>query len=88
MLCAYSKGVELLTVKGETISLYGFDRKTKITSTGLKYSLNNTALPFGKKESTSNVALGDKIKLRIRNGKIFIIRDFELLVKHGLFQYT
>jgi thiamine pyrophosphokinase len=88
MLCAYSKDVELLTVKGETISLYGFDQKTKITSTGLKYSLNNTALPFGKKESTSNVALGNKIKLRIRNGKIFVVRDFELLVKHGLFQYT
>jgi len=88
ILCAYSKDVELLTVKGETISLYGFDQKTKITSTGLKYSLNNTALPFGKKESTSNVALGDKIKLRIRNGKIFVVRDFELLVKHDLFQYT
>jgi thiamine pyrophosphokinase len=88
MLCAYSKDVELLTVKGETISLYGFDQKTKITSTGLKYSLKNIALPFGKKESTSNVALGNKIKLRILNGKIFVVRDFELLVKHDLFQYT
>jgi thiamine pyrophosphokinase len=88
ILCAYSKDVELLTVKGETISLYGFDQKTKITSAGLKYSLNDTALPFGKKESTSNVALGDKLNLRIRNGKIFVVRDFELLVKHGLFQYT
>jgi len=88
ILCAYSNNVLLNTVKGETISLYGFDQRTKITSTGLKYSLNNTALPFGLKESTSNLALGDKIKLQIRNGKIFVIRDFELLVKHGLFLNT
>jgi len=88
ILCAYSKYIELPTYFGEIISLYGFDQKTKITSTGLKYSLKNIALPFGLKESTSNVALGDNIKLQIRNGKIFIIRDFELLVRHGLFQYT
>jgi len=88
LLCAYSKNIELLAVKGETISIYGFDQRTKIVSTGLKYSLKNIALPFGQKESTSNIALGDKIKLQIRNGKIFVIRDFELLVKHDLFQYT
>ena len=88
LLCAYSKNIELLSVKGETISIYGFDQRTKIVSTGLKYSLKNIALPFGQKESTSNIALGDKIKLQIRNGKIFVIRDFELLVKHDLFQYT
>jgi len=88
MLCAYSKNVELLAVKGETISIYGFDQKTKIVSTGLKYPLNDIALPFGQKESTSNVALSDKIKLQIRNGKIFVVRDFELLVKNGLFQHT
>jgi thiamine pyrophosphokinase len=88
ILCAYSKTVLLNSVKGETISLYGFDKRTKITSTGLKYPLNNIALPFGQKESTSNLALGDKIKLQIRNGKIFVVRDFELLVKHGLFLNT
>jgi thiamine pyrophosphokinase len=88
LLCAYSKNIELTTVKGEIISLYGFDERTKIISEGLKYPLNNIALPFGQKESTSNVALGDKIKLQIQNGKIFVIRDFEVLVKHGLFQLT
>ena len=70
------------------ISFLGFPEANGITTTGLKYPLKNIALPFGQKESTSNVALGDKIKLQIRNGKIFVIRDFELLVKHGLFLNT
>ncbi len=54
--------VELKTFPGEIISLYGFDKKTKITSMGLKYPLKNTILPFGEKESTSNAALSEKVK--------------------------
>ncbi len=55
-LISVNKSIRLKTIIGETISLYAFDNKTKITSSGLKYKLNNTALPFGLKESTSNVA--------------------------------
>jgi len=37
------------SVKGEIISIYAFDANTKVTSTGLKYPLKNTALlPIGK----------------------------------------
>lgn len=70
---------------GETISLYAFDKKTKITSTGLKYKLNNLALPFGVKESTSNVSTKNKIQLNVKGGIVFIIRDFNFMKKYDLF---
>ncbi|AFN75821.1 thiamine pyrophosphokinase [Melioribacter roseus P3M-2] len=83
VLCAYEGDVEIKTSPGETVSIYGFDRKTKITSQGLKYPLKETSLPFGEKESTSNVALKDSINLTIKGGRIFLIRDFEAMRKNG-----
>jgi len=81
-LRAYNSEVELPTVKGETISLYGFDDKTKIQSKGLKYPLNNISLPFGKRESTSNVAINTKVSLKIKGGIVFVIRDFNIMKKN------
>lgn len=75
---------KLNTSPGETISIYGIDDKTKISSTGLKYKLRNTALPFGQKESTSNIALADQISLKVTNGIVFIIRDFHTMKNNGL----
>jgi thiamine pyrophosphokinase len=83
----YTGDVQLQTQKGEIISLYGFDKKTKITSKGLKYPLKNISLPFGEKESTSNVSTSNSIQLKIRNGIIFIIRDFNFIKKYDLFQF-
>jgi thiamine pyrophosphokinase len=73
------------TVPGETISLYGFNNKTKITSKGLKYQLNEIALPFGERESTSNIAKGAKIELKINGGVVFVIRDLNLVMTNDLF---
>jgi thiamine pyrophosphokinase len=84
ILTPYSGKVELQTVKDETVSLYGLNERTKITSEGLKYPLKKTTLPFGRRESTSNVATGETIELKIEGGIIFVIRDFNLLKKHGL----
>jgi len=84
-LKSYTGKLKMQTVPGETISLYGIDKKTKITSIGLKYSLDKTALPFGEKESTSNVATGGSVKLNIQRGKIFVMRDINLMMKHDLF---
>ncbi|MHB1685825.1 MAG: thiamine diphosphokinase [Ignavibacteriaceae bacterium] len=83
-LKAYSGKLELKTIPGEIISIYGFDSKTKIISDGLKYPLKNISLPFGKKESTSNVAVSKKINLNIKGGIIFVIRDFSVMKKYGL----
>ena len=84
VLFPYKGSVKLKTIPGETISIYGFDSKTKIISHGLKYKLNNIPLPFGEKESTSNVAVSDYIKLEIKGGIIFLIRDFNLIKKNNL----
>jgi len=79
VLIPYSGNVELKTLPGETISLYGFNKKTKISTNGLKFQLKDEALPFGVRESTSNVAVGNKIKLAIKGGIIFVIREFNIL---------
>ncbi len=80
-----NKTVCLKSKIGETISIYAFDTKTKISSTGLKYKLKNTALPFGVRESTSNTAIQNEIKITPVNGIVFIIRDFIFMKKHDLF---
>jgi len=84
LLIPYAGNVELHTIPGEIISLYGFDTKTRINSQGLFYSLKNISLPFGKKESTSNIAESNKVTLKIAGGIIFVIRDLNLLMKNNL----
>lgn len=73
------------SVPGELISLYGFNKKTKITTKGLKYPLNKTSLPFGERESTSNVSALYSVSIKVEGGKIFLIRDFNFMKKHDLF---
>ncbi len=84
VLLAYKGRHTITTVPGETISLYGFDRKTKFKSEGLKYPLDNIPLPFGERESTSNVADGDSVTINIKGGTGFVIRDFNLMRKYDL----
>ena len=86
LLTAYEGKVILNTEVGETISLYGIDSYTTIKSSGLKYPLRNNALPFGEKESTSNVAISEKVELDIKNGRIFVVRDFYQLKKNDYFR--
>ena len=71
------------SVKGELISIYGFEKKTTFTSTGLKYPLKNTSLSFGVKESTSNIAVKDKVVLKVSGGVGFVIRQFKMIKKNG-----
>jgi thiamine pyrophosphokinase len=85
LLAPYAGNVNIKTCSGETISLYGFDSKTKIKSEGLFYTLKNISLPFGVKESTSNIAMTTMVKLQISGGIIFTIRDIKTVMKHDLF---
>lgn len=85
LLVAFGGNIVFPTMLGETISIYGISTQTKITSSGLKYPLKNTALPFGKKESTSNAAIAKTVSLKIKNGLIFVIRDFNTVKNNGHF---
>jgi thiamine pyrophosphokinase len=84
-LSAYNRKVLIKSKINEIISLYAFNNKTFITSKGLQYPLRNSNLAFGKKESTSNVSISERIELKITGGKVFIIRDFNFMNKHDLF---
>ena len=84
ILTPYTGKIELKTYPDETISLYGFDKKTKIFSRDLKYPLKNISLPFGEKESTSNIALTNSTKINISGGIIFVIRDYHKVKKYDL----
>lgn len=77
-----------LTIKSkinETISLFAFNNRTRITSEGLKYKLTDARLPFGERESTSNVSISKQVSIKISSGIIFIIRDFNIVRKNDLF---
>ncbi len=84
-LTSINKTTEFKSKVGETISIYAFDDKTRISSIGLKYKLNNTTLPFGVRESTSNVSTLTQVILKVRSGIVFVIRDFNFMKKYDLF---
>lgn len=84
-LIPINKSTVFKSKPGETISLYAFKDSTRITSTGLKYKLKNTALPFGVKESTSNVSSSAEISLKVKGGIVFVIRDFNFVKTNDLF---
>lgn len=70
------------THPGEIISIYGFDDKTKITSKGLKYPIDNEPISFGKREGTSNQATGKIVELKIKNGRVFVIRELKTIMRY------
>lgn len=78
--------VKFKAAVGETISIYGLDKNTSILTKGLKYPLVNEPLPFGVRESTSNVAVAEEVELQISGGKMFIIRDIYGMIKNGFLQ--
>ena len=84
ILHPYSEDVTLNTLPNETISLYAFSDKPRITSEGLKYPLKNAVLCFGENESTSNVATGNNVNLKINDGIIFVIRELKVMKENGL----
>ena len=84
VLFPYADNVKLKSTPNETVSLYAFNSNTRITSSGLKYPLRDVSLPFGEKESTSNIVLLDNFELKISGGIVFVIRELKIMKKDGL----
>jgi thiamine pyrophosphokinase len=71
----YYNSVEIDTFQGQQISIFSIGDEIEITSTGLKYPLNNTKLTNWW-VATLNEASGDKIFLDFKQGKILVFLKF------------
>lgn len=71
--------------RGETVSIYGFDSNTRITTKGLKYPLNGEVLPFGVRDGTSNEVLEEKFEVTAEGGTAILIRNAREAIKGGYF---
>ncbi|MFH0733701.1 MAG: thiamine diphosphokinase [bacterium] len=80
-LSIFNNKISLDTTPGEIISFFGINPIIKISTTGLKYNLNNETITFGFRESISNKAMLDKVTLEVTD-KIFLIRDIEYILKN------
>lgn len=62
----------IVNCKKKIISLIPFPKATKITTKGLKYSLNNEDLTFGKKIGTRNIVTENNVEINFETGELFI----------------
>ena len=76
-------GISFKTTPRTTISLFGFSAETYIRSEGLEYPLRDEALNFGEREGLSNAALGDSVRLMVRGGGVYVVRDFQEVTRYG-----
>ena len=72
---AYYNSVEIETFAGQQVSIFSIDSDTEITSEGLKYQLNKTKLANWW-TATLNEALGDKIFLDFKQGRIIVFLKY------------
>jgi len=70
-------------IPGETVSLFGLDDKTRFTTIGLAYPLNNESLPFGVRDGTSNSALTGEFEVIVKGGTGIMMREIEKVIESG-----
>ncbi len=85
LLEPFSGTIERECTVGETVSFYGITRDTLFTTTGLKYRLKSEPLPFGVRESTSNIVISTKIKISASPGAGLFIRSLQSVKENGFF---
>jgi thiamine pyrophosphokinase len=74
VLTRIRKKATLGTRKGETISLIPLDRCTGITTTNLKYPLDNDFLEPGVREGISNEATGTSVTISVKHGTLLLLK--------------
>ena len=75
ILRAYYNSVEIETFRGQAVSIFSIDSDTKITSTGLKYPLNNTKITNWW-TATLNETLSDRFFLDFKSGRILVFLKY------------
>ena len=62
----------LQTVPGQQITLAAFQKTTGITTTGLKYPLENGTLEWGVNDGQSNEAVAAEVTIEVAQGVLFV----------------
>jgi len=60
--------------KGEIVSLMGMPEASKIRTKGLKYSLKNEKLKFGKREGALNASTGNYVRIKKGKGSLLVFK--------------
>jgi thiamine pyrophosphokinase len=68
------KEVHLEMREGEKLSLIPLDRCTGVTTTNLKYALNNDILELGVREAISNEATSTHVSIQLGSGTLLLYR--------------
>lgn len=68
------KSTQFTCKKGDIVSLIPLPIAKGITTTGLKYKLNNETLKFGKREGALNKANDNNVTIRIVKGDLLVIK--------------
>ena len=72
----YYSSCEIETFSGQTVSIFSIDSDTEITLRGLKYPLTNAKLTNWW-VATLNEALGNKISLDFKQGRIIVFLKYK-----------
>jgi thiamine pyrophosphokinase len=73
-----------ISYAGETISIFAFENRTKISTLGLKYPLDKESLTFGERESVSNEAVDELVSLKVTHGAAILVRDIKVVMKYDI----
>jgi thiamine pyrophosphokinase len=73
-LSGIKKSVKIETEAGDRISLIPLDRCVGVTTTNLKYRLNDDDLELGVREGISNIATGNEVKISVRKGTLLLYK--------------
>jgi thiamine pyrophosphokinase len=71
----YYNSCDVETFAGQQVSIFSIDSDTEITLTGLKYPLSNAKLTNWW-VATLNEALGNKISLNFKSGRIIVFLKY------------
>ncbi|MCU0377589.1 MAG: thiamine diphosphokinase [Bacteroidales bacterium] len=78
----YDRSVIIASHPGQQVSLFSIDNKLKITSTGLRYPLNNLALGSWWR-GTLNEAVGESFSLSFSDGQVIVFLKYPELSRDG-----
>ncbi len=84
MTCFFNN-CELRTTPDEIISFFSFNNLIKMTTRGLRYNLHNETIAFGVRDSTSNIAVSDKICINA-DDVFLLIRNLDEAIKNDFFK--